>query len=165
MYCVCYMLSADRLCELPLEVRVLIAKADMEAYIRMYLYDDEFKNYANREHAIDDFIERFVVEYIHDGVRYKLGNVIYYKHNDGGRCWYKNNIYHRVDGPALIFATGDMFWYNNGKYHRDDGPAVMHITGFKSYWQNGERHRLDGPAIIYEDGGEQYYEYGNEIYK
>ena len=36
--------------------------------------------------------------------------------------------------------------------HRLDGPAVEWASGAKDWWQNGKRHRLDGPAVINADG-------------
>jgi hypothetical protein len=48
-------------------------------------------------------------------------------------------------------------WYQNGKCHRLDGPAVEYASGYKAWWLNGERHRLDGPAIECEDGSKEWY--------
>ena len=45
--------------------------------------------------------------------------------------------------------TGAKFWYNeNNQYHREDGPARIFITGEKEWWIDGKLHREDGPAII-----------------
>jgi hypothetical protein len=133
---------------------------DIETYMRMYLWDTEFRKYANSEYAIDDFIERFVVTRISIFKRYKLGNHIYDKYDDGIQRWYMNYFLHRLDGPAVICPNGDMFWHINGRLHRDDGPAVIHTSGYKAYYQHDKRHRLNGPAIIHVDGREEYYEYG-----
>lgn len=41
---------------------------------------------------------------------------------DGSVIWYKNDVWHREDGPA--FESGSFrMWYKNGKLHREDGPA------------------------------------------
>ena len=48
-----------------------------------------------------------------------------------------DNIYHRDDGPAIEFASGDRFWFQSGKLHREDGPAV-------TYFNRPARWFLDG---------------------
>ena len=80
---------------------------------------------------------------------------IYY----GGKHWYLNNKYHRLDGPAVEYAYWAR-WYQNGKLHRDDGPAVEYPSGTKLWYQNGGRHRLDGPAIECADGGKEWWTNG-----
>ena len=179
------MLCAELLCELPLEVRILVARLDAEVYMRMYLYDDEFRCYANKENAIDDFIERFVVKQMCGYKIYKLGNVEYRIYDNGKQLWFTNGkLYrnngpakicangdqywingnlHRLDGPAIICANGDQEWHVDGKCHRDDGPAITYANGYKAYYQDGKRHRLDGPAIIYVDGRKEYWKYGVRI--
>ena len=32
--------------------------------------------------------------------------------------------YHRIDGPAIKWASGQLVWYYEGKLHRIDGPAI-----------------------------------------
>jgi hypothetical protein len=182
------MLSAERLCELPLEVRILVARMDIETYIRMYLWDSEFREYARKVYAVDDFIELFVVEKKDRYKKYKINNMEYRKYNDGGQQWYKNSELHKDNGPAVICANGNEYWYINGerhringpaiiltdgknthehwfinnKYHRDDGPAMIH-GGYKTYYQHDMLHRLNGPAVMYADGREEYWEYGVKI--
>ena len=56
---------------------------------------------------------------------------------------------HRVDGPAVINHTFEL-WYFNGKRHRVDGPAYIDRNN-KSWYMNGLWHRLDGPAYIHGD--------------
>jgi hypothetical protein len=157
------MLCAERLCELPLEVRVLVANMDIETYTRMYLYDTGFRDYANTEYAVDDFIARFVVTRMEDYTLYRINNIEYYKYDNGNQGWYMNGKFHKNGGPAVIFANGDEYWYINDKYHRDDGPAIIHNNGYKAYYLNGKIHRLDDPAIIHEDGREEYWEYGMRV--
>jgi hypothetical protein len=41
---------------------------------------------------------------------------IHYKDN-GSQFWYKNNVFHRVNGPAVIYHDGEKRWYQNGKRH------------------------------------------------
>ena len=36
--------------------------------------------------------------------------------DDGDKIWLKNGIYHREDGPAVIYKKGYMSWYLDGKF-------------------------------------------------
>jgi hypothetical protein len=49
---------------------------------------------------------------------YKEGEDSYYT------SFYKNGVYHRIDGPAEI---NQLFteWHYNGLLHRDNGPAII----------------------------------------
>ena len=54
---------------------------------------------------------------------YENGNTI-------SEFWYKNNEYHRDNGPALTcyYENGNIkeeWWYKNDKCHRDNGPAIV----------------------------------------
>ena len=69
-----------------------------------------------------------------------LGTVIY--RNAAGE-------YHRTDGPAIVYATGEQRWYQNGVLHREDGPAIVYPGGNKCWYRNGKLHRTDGPASIF----------------
>jgi hypothetical protein len=43
----------------------------------------------------------------------------------GTKSWLDAAGYeHRLNGPAVIYADGDMMWYRHGQLHRDDGPAL-----------------------------------------
>ena len=48
------------------------------------------------------------------------------------------NIYHREDGPAIIWSNGPKEWWVNGKLHRLDGPAFIYHNS-KEWWINGKR--------------------------
>ena len=62
-------------------------------------------------------------------------------YSDGTKMYYKNNLLHRVDGPAIERADGNWEYYYEGKKHRIDGPAIyseyddegFYIEGI-SYW-------------------------------
>ena len=71
--------------------------------------------------------------------------------------FYKDGLYHRSDGPAIIQADGSEEWHLKGKLHRTDGPAVIEANGTKEWHLNGELHRSDGPAVIRADGTEFWY--------
>ena len=55
---------------------------------------------------------------------------------NGTETWYKDGLFHRDDGPALIRPDGSKYWYLDGKSHREDGPAIELAGGSKSWWLN-----------------------------
>ena len=83
----------------------------------------------------------------------------------GGNCYWYNKIgqYHREDGPAIEYVSGDKEWYINGRLHREDGPAIEYANGSKSWYIKGELHREDGPAIERINGYKAWYIKGNEL--
>ena len=78
----------------------------------------------------------------------EFGTIFYYNENDK---------YHREDGPAIEWASGDKEWYKDGKYHREDGPAIEYVNGTKCWFKNGKHHREDGPAVEYTNGYKEYW--------
>ena len=75
--------------------------------------------------------------------------------NNGNHFWYKDDLLHREDGPAIEYANGYYKkWYINGKMHREDGPAVYYSPAFYQWCYNDKLHRLDGPAV---DFGKYHY--------
>ena len=82
--------------------------------------------------------------------------------SDGNKFYYKNDVLHREDGPAIEYFNGDEEWYKEGLLHRFDGPAST--EGNNKYWYfDGMLHRRLGPAIEYDDGIKEWYYYGREI--
>lgn len=81
------------------------------------------------------------------------------------RYFNKDNHYHRIHGPAVIWPSGTEFWFKNGERHRLDGPAFIDYEyGHEEWWVNGHPHRLDGPAVIFSNGSEkEWWEYGKCI--
>ncbi len=73
---------------------------------------------------------------------------------DGWPMW---DRLHRLDGPAIIFASGTQEWRLNGQRHREDGPAIIYCNGTQEWWVNGQRHREDGPAAIWADGYQEWW--------
>lgn len=56
--------------------------------------------------------------------------------------WYRNNVLHRTDGPAIELLPGMLGnfaekWYVNGKLHRTNGPAVVWYNGAHSWYIDG----------------------------
>ena len=68
----------------------------------------------------------------------------------------RDGLFHRDDGPAVIYKQGAKYYYKNGEYHKEDGPAVMNTDSIQ-YYINGKLHREDGPAIMKSNGDVQYY--------
>jgi len=61
---------------------------------------------------------------------------------DGDKLYYKDRamtIYHRLDGPAIEYASGTKAWYVDGKRHRLDGPAIEWADGDKSWYVDGKQ--------------------------
>ncbi len=55
----------------------------------------------------------------------------------GTKRWFKDDVLHRKDGPAVILSTGNSYWYKNGEFHRDDRPAVIYNNGTQMWYQHG----------------------------
>lgn len=79
--------------------------------------------------------------------------------HNGNKSWYKNNLWHRDGGPAVISPDGEL-WMKQGKPHRTDGPAKDWKDGGKEWFLEGDRHRDDGPAIENPDGSYEYWVLG-----
>lgn len=77
--------------------------------------------------------------------------------------WYKDDVLHREDGPAVEYASGTKIWFLYGVYHREGGPAVETGEGDKFWIVNGKSHRIDGPAIEYADGSMEWYINGTKV--
>jgi hypothetical protein len=75
------------------------------------------------------------------------GSVYYYN---------SNGNYHRLDGPAIEYATGGGYWFFDGKLHRADGPAVERWDGSIYWCFKGKYHRIYGPAILVADGRREW---------
>ena len=115
-------------------------------------------------------------QYIHID---KYGNKFYYKdramtirhridgpaieYASGSREWFVNGKRHRHDGPAIEWANGSKEWFVNGKRHRLDGPAIEWAYGSKGWWVDGKRHRLDGPALEWDDGSKEWWVDGKKL--
>ena len=56
-------------------------------------------------------------------------------------------VWHREDGPALIYDDGCEYYYQNGLLHREGGPAIDSYPQAICYCRYGKLHRMDGPAF------------------
>jgi hypothetical protein len=84
---------------------------------------------------------------------------------DGYQEWYKNGNLHREDGPAIMVLYGTQYWYKDGKLHREDEPAIIRPNGVKIYIKDNYLHNLNGPAVIAKNHGlhNQHFIYGYKI--
>jgi hypothetical protein len=57
----------------------------------------------------------------------------------GTKYWYKNDLLHRTDGPAIICISGHKSWFFEGKCHRTDGPAIICYDGTKFWFLNNKQ--------------------------
>jgi hypothetical protein len=55
--------------------------------------------------------------------------------------YYKDDLLHREDGPALELSNGYKSWFINGKRHRADGPAIEWTNGDKEWFLDGKEIR------------------------
>jgi hypothetical protein len=53
--------------------------------------------------------------------------------DNGDKFYYQDDLYHRLDGPAIIHNDGSKYWYQEDKLHRLDGPAIEH-NHLKGHW-------------------------------
>lgn len=65
------------------------------------------------------------------------------------RHWYKNNILHREDGPAIEYPNGENYWYLEGRRYRqinlEDYVVLNHDKGkYGIMWY----HLLDKDKIL-----------------
>jgi hypothetical protein len=58
-------------------------------------------------------------------------------HLDGVDVWKVDGLYHREDGPAVIYPSGTMIWYRHGILHCETGPAWCWMNGDVEWWLNG----------------------------
>ena len=61
-----------------------------------------------------------------------------------------------------ISGRGTKGWRLHWMYHRDNGPAIIY-NQYQAWWQHGQLHRTDGPARILEDGTIEYWINGKQL--
>jgi len=83
----------------------------------------------------------------------------------GTKHWYRGNLLHREDGPAVIQRNGGHAWFYYGNRHREDGPAIEYADGSKEWWLHGQLHRQIGFAVEHADGKREKWLYNNKIYE
>ena len=100
------MLAANTLFDLPLELRVYIAKMDTEVYLRMYFCDEVFRVYANND---ESFKKQIKCEAFSSFVQYRINYISYIRCDNGDASWHMNGKKHNLNGSAYIR-------YNNSIY-------------------------------------------------
>ena len=55
------------------------------------------------------------------------------------KYWLKDNLYHRLNGPAIDYTNKEKYWFQNGRKHRLDGPAIVYADGRKEWYLNENR--------------------------
>ena len=59
--------------------------------------------------------------------------------SQGTETWFNaKGQLHKINGPALIYPSGDEVWFKNGKLHRIESAAVIYPDGYESYYINGK---------------------------
>lgn len=128
------------LLNLPNDILREIGSKDINIWILLAIYSDNFYNYTKINTTL--FIRIFTVKTVNS----LLGDIFY---TIFGKL-------HCIDGPAHVSNRNNKYvqcWYHAGKLHRDnDLPAIEH-DNFKIWFQNGKRHRSnDLPAVEYTNG-------------
>lgn len=82
---------------------------------------------------------------------------------DGNVKWYKNDKYHREDGPALEWSNLTTEWYVDGIRHREGGPAYQSIDGKIRWYRYGDYHCEEGPAYENPDGTKYWFLNGIQV--
>jgi hypothetical protein len=60
-----------------------------------------------------------------------------YEDGNGGWEWFKDDLRHREDGPAIEEKNGTKYFYQNDLQHRENGPAVEYSNGDKMWYFKG----------------------------
>ena len=108
---------------------------------------------------------------------------------DGSRAWIERDLnvgrhhlganlprvpYHRLDGPALIYANGTRHWIQDGVLGKVDGPMMEWPTGRMMIMQGGESETVEASdpravairkAQLMRSREEFYYDHGGSIGK
>ena len=67
-----------------------------------------------------------------------------YVDQDGDLVWVENGSYHRLDGPAIIFADGGGFhWRRRGGFHCEVGPALEYLSGKPGWFLDNTKYTFD----------------------
>ncbi len=122
--------------DLLLDIKILIASFDIDVWVKLAIYDDEFKQFACSAISVKQFIKLFTMCEISSGVRrYTLFNKLHRLDGPavikpcGSQIWYRNDFVHREEGPAVIFANGLIYWVQNNKYHIDESLRIIKGSG------------------------------------
>ena len=61
--------------------------------------------------------------------------------NSQGATMYRNHLgqFHRIHGPAVIYANGSEYWFRHDRLHRVDGPAINWADGTRSWYLDDQK--------------------------
>ena len=157
---------------LPLDIKYKIASFDIDIWIKLALYDDEFKQFSYKE-GRKLFINLFTVKnkteyekvYTVFNIRHRENDQPAVIYHNGSKYWYLNGKKHRDDDkPAIVLGNGDNYWFCHDELHRDnDKPAMVTKDGTQEWYNSGMLHRDNGPAIITPDGKLYWFQNNNLI--
>jgi len=86
------------------------------------------------------------------------------KYEYGSLIYTYNQMFHRMNGPAVIGDDGTKSWHQYDLLHRDgDLPAIEH-NNYKQWWYDGNLHRINGPAIVYNNSEYKEWWYNGKRY-
>lgn len=151
--------------DLLLDIKKYIANNDAYVWFKMYMIDDEFKQYASSDEGIYFFTSHFLTT-INGETKLDLLDL---HHNIDDlpaivsmdlQKWYCMGKRHREnDLPAIICYNGGKSWFYNGHKHREnDLPATIFANGDKNWFCNGRIHREnDLPAVIHANGNQYWF--------
>ena len=106
-----------------LDVKIYIASFNIDTWIKLMLYDEEFHRYAYTSLGLKHFIHHFTE---------KIDNQTYLF----------NKLHSIYDEPAVIYDNGIKVWYYCGLIHRgNDLPAVNHKNILYGWWYYGKQQR------------------------
>lgn len=109
--------------------------------IKSILESDEFPNMSVGDsdfEAIYDIIKNDTSQVLE--IEIEDGDPYIISLSDGTKMYYKNNVLHRVDGPAIIKPNGRGEWYYDGKLHRIGGPARVTSYGDEDFYVAGNNY-------------------------
>lgn len=134
---------------------VVLLKQQMESNKpKIFRIDMDAEDLHNLEKMLDDFDQIAQTKTNPEGSveMPKAG----WKADENGtrKCYDKEGLLHREDGPAEMRTNGCHLYYKNGLLHREGGlPAMVGARGTEKYAVNGHYHRLGGlPAITWSKG-------------
>lgn len=90
-------------------------------------------------------------------------NEVKHRYDEEKRWYDEEHRLHRVGGPAVMRANGDVEFWHHGRLHRMAGPAIIRANGCRRWMVHGRLHRTDGPALIQGDGTEMWFHHGGRV--
>ena len=98
----------------------------IEVYPEYYSYTSEVDTWEFRVDEFDTLPEWFT-----------LDKEVYEDECRAAAQKWKNNCVDKFGQYIIENIYGDRYWYKNELRHREDGPAIEYNNGDKEYWLNG----------------------------